>query len=381
MDTHSSSPHRTPEPHEGQPSPGTVSSADSNARSLSLRMFTAMLHTQEMLACYLGARLGLYELLAQGPLSPAELAERAGIATRYAREWLEQQAVAGLLRTIGDGLGEHRFDLPPGHAQVLLATDDPLSMVSLSVLPIGGVAQALPSLIEAYRTGSGVPDSAFGMDWRLGHSGANRALFSHSLVGWLRNGMPRLHTMLGGTQRSIADLACGAGWAAIALAQAYPRAKVDGFDLDPEIISMANQNASHAGVADRVNFRVRDFTNDDFPVKYDLVCLFDALHEMPQPVDALRACRSARSDLGEVVVMDAKVTEEFSAPGDDVERFQRATSVLHCLPVSLDQKNSNGTGTVLRPDMVRQFAAEAGFTDVRMLAIDDKFHRCYHLRG
>jgi SAM-dependent methyltransferase len=372
---------RTSEPHDSQSRPGAASNEDSNARALSLRMFTAMVHTQEMLSCYLGIRLGLYELLAQGPISPAELADRAGIATRYAREWLEQQAVAGMLRVSIHGPGEHHFDLPPGHAKVLLASDDPLSMVSLSVLPLGGVAQALPSLIQAYRTGSGVPDSAFGMDWRLGHSGANRALFTHSLVGWLRNGMPRLHTLLGGTQRSIADLACGAGWAAIALAQAYPRANVDGFDLDPEIISMANQNASQAGVADRVHFRVRDVTKDDFPAKYDLVCLFDALHEMPQPVDALRACRSVRSDLGEVLVMDAKVADEFSAPGDDVERFQRATSVLHCLPVSLEQKDSNGTGTVLRPDMVRQLATEAGFSEVRMLAIDDKFHRCYHLRG
>ncbi|MFI6042514.1 class I SAM-dependent methyltransferase [Nocardia sp. NPDC051321] len=358
-----------------------TSNEDSNARALSLRMFMAMVHTQEMLTCYLGVRLGLYELLAQNAMSPAELAERADIAPRYAREWLEQQAVAGLLRVVDSDTPELRYGLPPGHADVLIGTDNPLSMVSLAVLPLGGVAQALPSLLRAYRTGAGVPDAAFGADWRMGHSGANRALFTHSLVGWLRRGLPRVHTLLGGTQRSIADLACGAGWAAIALARAYPRAVVDGFDLDPEIVAVATRNAEHAGVADRVHFHLRDITAIDPSTTYDLVCLFDALHEMPHPARVLRACRAMRSDLGEVVVMDARVAPELTAPGDEIERFQRATSVLHCLPVSLDAADSRGTGTVLRPDTVRRLAAEAGFLDVRILANDDKFHRLYHLCG
>jgi SAM-dependent methyltransferase len=351
---------------------------------MALRLWRSLLATQELLTIYLGVRLGLYDdLVAHGPASAPEFAVRADIAPRYAREWLEQQAVAGLIEVDDQAkpAEDRRYELPAAHAQVLTLSDSPLSMAALAVLPLGGVALALPELLAAYRTGAGVPDSSYGDDWRDGHSGANRALFAHQLAGWIAGTAPDVHVRLAGDGAKVADVACGAGWSTIALARAYPTARLDGFDLDPATIAQAQQHAQEAGVADRVSFAVRDAADPELAGGYDLVCLFDALHEIAQPVTVLASCRALRSTDGCVLVMDARVAEEFTVPADDVERFQYATSVLHCLPACLSGPDSAGTGTVMRPAAVTNLAEQAGFAAVWQLPVDDRFHRLYRLVG
>ncbi|MGP0052660.1 MAG: class I SAM-dependent methyltransferase [Solirubrobacteraceae bacterium] len=359
---------------------GTGPAAEQRAaRALAARMFMGMLATQELLASYLGARLGLYESLADaGPGTYPEVAQRTGVAPRYAREWLEQQAVAGLL-SVDDAAApadERVYALPPGHAAVLTESDDPMSMIALTVLPVGGIAQALPALLRAYRTGDGVPDGVFGADWRNGHSGANRALFEHVLPGWIRRLLPAVHARLSAGGR-VADVACGAGYASLALARAYPQARIHGLDLDAETIEAAARAAREAGVEDRVTFEVRDAADARLGGGFHLVCLFDALHEIAQPVEVLRSCRALRAAGGEVLVMDAKVATGFTAPGDEVERFQYGTSVLHCLPACLSGCPSAGTGTVMRVGTVREYALAAGFRDLRVLPVEERFHRLY----
>ena len=339
-----------------------------------------MLSAQELLAAYLAVRLGLYEALAShGPSTLAQIVERTSIAPRYARELLEQQAVAGYL-AVDELAGERVYSLPPGHEEVLTASASPHSMIALTTLPLGGIARALPALLAAYRSGSGVSDAEFGDDWRNGHSGANRALFTHLLPNWIRTTLPQVHERLsaGGL---VADVACGAGFAGIGLAQAYPKARVWGLDVDAKTIEYARRNALTAGVASRVAFEVRDAADPELSGSYDLVCLFDVLHELAQPIEVLRACRNLRSANGDVVVMDAKVAMTFGAPGDEIERFQYATSVLHCLPACLAQQPSAGTGTVMRVSTVREYARAAGFTNLRLLEVEDHFHHLYHLVG
>ncbi|MGH8879232.1 MAG: SAM-dependent methyltransferase, partial [Stackebrandtia sp.] len=101
--------------------------------------------------------------------------------------------------------------------------------------------------------------------------------------------------------------------------------------------------------------------------------------EIPRPVQTLRACRQLRTPEGCVLVMDARVADSFTAPGDEVERFQYATSILHCLPACLSDNPSAETGTAMRADDVRAFARDAGFADVSILPIEEKFHRFYRL--
>ena len=139
----------------GAAAPGT------RARAMQVRLWLACLATQELLSSYLGLQLGLYDVLHAAPGTYDDLAARAGVAPRYAREWLEQQAVAGILE-VDDATrppAERVFSLPAEHARVLTASDDPLSLASMAVLPLGGIANALPALLDAFRTGGGVPDA------------------------------------------------------------------------------------------------------------------------------------------------------------------------------------------------------------------------------
>ncbi|MGH3186201.1 MAG: class I SAM-dependent methyltransferase [Streptosporangiaceae bacterium] len=367
-----------------------MTSAEAGGRALAIRLWLGCLATQELMTIYLGIRLGLYEcLLREGPATALQLAGRARIGHRYAREWLEQQAVAGII-TVTDtsrAADDRVYALPAGHGTVLTGSDNPISVAPMAVLPIGAVAGALPQLLEAYRTGAGVPDTAYGSDWRDGHEAANRALFSRDLPAWIRRWLPDVHARLAAGPSRIADIACGAGWSSIALALSYPGARVDGFDLDPVILGTASKNAASRGLASQVCFEVRDAQAPDaWPAGrdgegYDLVCVFDALHEMPRPVEVLRCCRAILAPGGSVLVMDARVAETFTAPADETERFQYATSVLHCLPVGLTGVSPAGTGTAMRPAMVREYALAAGFAEVEVTGVEERFHRLYRLRG
>jgi 2-polyprenyl-3-methyl-5-hydroxy-6-metoxy-1,4-benzoquinol methylase len=361
---------------------GAIQLRENNlGHALSIRLWLACLATQETLCVYLGIRLGLYEALATGgAANPDELARRAGISPRYAREWLEQQAVAGILRveTPAAGAELRVFSLPEGHREVLCDGDSPLSRVA-GILPVGAVAHALPRLLEAYRSGAGLSDRDYGPDWRSGHGAANRSLYAHSLAGWICREMPHVHARLSAGGGRAADIACGGGWAAVSLAQAYPTLGVDGFEIDADLVGDAARNAEQAGVSDRVSFHVHDCSGPGIAPVYDLVCLFDSLHEIPRPVDVLTVCRSACRAGGTVLVMDARVADEFVSPADEIERFQYTTSVLHCLPACLAEQPSAATGTVMRTHVVRRFAREAGFSGVTTLPVDDRFHRLYRL--
>ncbi len=353
---------------------------DAAARALSLRLFRAMLATQESFAAYLGVKLGLYEALhAGGPATAAELADRTGLAPRYVREWLEQQACAGLVTVDDPGAAEPRFALPAGYERVLTASADPLSMVSTAMLPVGGVAAALPALLAAFGTGAGVPAEVFGEDWRHGHGGANRAAYLRQLPAWLRRHHPDLHARLRAGPTEIADVACGSGWASVALARAYPQATVTALDVDAASVAEARRNVEEAGLAGRVTVRAADAGTLRGAGRHTLVCLFDALHELGRPVDVLRSCRQLLGPTGAVLVLDARAGEELAAPGDEIERFQYATSVLHCLPAALVGAGAAGLGTVLRPATVRRLAREAGFGRVTEQPLDDRFHSFYRL--
>lgn len=357
---------------------------DPRSLAFSLRMWRSLLATQELLTVFLGVRLGLYDALADGAaLTPRQLAARAGVDARYAREWLEHQAVAGIVVASDQAAGEHEraYSLPAAHATALSTSDDPLSMAALAVLPLGGIATALPQLLDAYRTGAGVADEAYGEDWLQGHSGANRALYRHSLAGWIEAYLPDVNARLAAPGRRAVDVACGVGWSSIALARAYPDLRVEGLDVNERALALAADHAEREDVGDRVRFTRQDAADPQLVGDFDLVCLFDSLHEMSDPVAVLRACRALRGAGGTVLVLDAKVEARFTAPGDEVEQFQYATSVLHCLPAARAGCGTDGTGTVLRPDTVRTLAVRAGFAAVAMVPVPDRFHRLYRLMG
>jgi 2-polyprenyl-3-methyl-5-hydroxy-6-metoxy-1,4-benzoquinol methylase len=346
------------------------------------RLFAATVGALELLHIYLGDRLGLYQALTDGgPLTPASLASATGISQRYACEWLEQQAVAGILSVepVSDRAEGRAYTLPPGHAEVL---NDPDSLNFLAPLAQGvvGAAGVMPEVIEAFRTGGGVPYEAYGVDMRNSIASGNRPGFLKLLGTKWFPAIPDVDRRLRAHPPArVADVGCGTGWSSVGIAVAYPMVTVEGFDLDSASIEEATRNAVNSGVADRVTFEVRDAADPNLAGSYDLVTAFETIHDMSNPVGALRAMRGLAKEGGTVVIADEKVAEEFTAPGDDLERFMYGWSAVHCLPVGMVGADSAATGTVMRPSRLRQYAREAGFAGIEVLPVEADFWRFYRL--
>jgi SAM-dependent methyltransferase len=343
------------------------------------RLFAATIDTLEIASVHVGGQLGFYRALADaGPATPGELAARTGTTERYVREWLEQQAVAGFLSVDNPdaATGERRYRLPADHRSVLVEEEDLNYLTPLATLAIA-VCGPMGALLEAYRTGAGVPYEAYDLHEAVG--AINRPQYVHELAGWLAS-IPEVDARLRAQPPArVADLACGTAWSSIAIARAYPGVTVNAIDMDDASIKTAQANVVAAGLADRVRPAVQDASAPELDGRYDLVTIFEALHDMNHPVQALRAARNSLAKGGSVVIADERVAERFSAPGDEIERFNYGWSVLHCLAVGLLDEDSAGTGAVLRPDIVRAYAAEAGFGGVEVLPIEHDFWRFYRL--
>lgn len=344
------------------------------------RLFGATIGTLELFGVYIGDRLGLYaELAGADALDPDGLARRAGIAPRYAREWLEQQAVAGILDVEDGGNGERRYRLPAGHAAVLVDPESDFYLAPFASL-LAGIGRVLPDVVDAYRTGDGVPFSSYGADLRDGQAAMNRPAFTHGMSSWVAT-MPDVDARLKSEPSArVADVGCGVGWSTLALARAFPHAKVEGIDLDEASIADARRNAAEAGLADAVSFQVRDAADPATKGAYDLACMFEALHDTPRPAEVLGALREMLREGGSVLLADERVADSFTAPGDELERMMYGWSITHCLPAAMVDQPAEPTGTVLREPTVRELAGRAGFESVDVLPVENDFFRFYRLR-
>src|SRR5918999_2827719 len=231
------------------------------------------------------------------------------------------------------------------------------------------VAAPLPQLIEAYRSGAGVPWSAYGADGREAQADTNRVEFINRLGSEWLPAIPDVHARLRQPGARIADLACGAGWSSIAMAGAYPEAAVDGFDLDEASIELARATAAAEGVDGRVRFHVRDVSADERPGGYDLVTVFEAIHDMARPVEALAAMRRLAEPGGAVLVVDERTNDELTV-GDPHERYLYGFSLFVCLPTAMGEEDTAATGTVMRAATFAGYARAAGFADVEVLGIE-----------
>jgi predicted O-methyltransferase YrrM len=343
------------------------------------RLFGNALGALELYTIYLGERLGLYQALAEsGAATSSQLAARTGTTERYVREWLEHHAASDLLAVDDPGAEPlaRRYWLPPDHIPVLANPDD-VRYEAYTSVDIVRAGRWLPQLVESIRVGNAPPP----LPWEPeGRAEANRARFINLLgTEWLP-AIVDVDARLGAEPPAqVLDVACGTGWSSIAMAQAYRSIKVDGVDLDDDAIRAARANAERAGVADRVTFSVGDAADLGGPSGYDLVTIFEALHDMSRPVDALSAVRRMLAENGTLLVADGLVAEEFTVPASPRERTEYGWSVVACLPGAMGDPQTAATGAVMRPSVLRQYALQAGFREVEVLPIHTDYWRFYRL--
>jgi SAM-dependent methyltransferase len=350
--------------------------------TLADRLFEGAIATMELATLHLGLRLGLYQALQElGSATPGQLAAHVDGDERYIREWLEQQAVAELLACANDAATpeQRRYELPPATELVLLGAEDPAYLGPLAHLVIGTLL-GLPELATAFLTGRGVPFHAYGAELRRGLGHLNGAAYDRALAGWIA-AMPDIDERLRARRgAAVLDIGCGIGRSSLALARAYPNVTVRGIDLDAASVAEARAVAAHEGMADRVTFSVQDAaTLADGDQRYDLVTIFEALHDTGDPVGTLAASRRHLRAGGAVLIADQLTRDRYAADGDPMERFQYGFSVLHCVPATRAEEHVVAHGTVIRASTVAEWAAEAGFGRTEVLDIEDPFWRFYRL--
>jgi 2-polyprenyl-3-methyl-5-hydroxy-6-metoxy-1,4-benzoquinol methylase len=274
---------------------------------------------------------------------------------------------------------QRRFRLPEGHEEALLDVSS-LNYIAPMARAVLASIRPIDALLAAFRTGEGVPYADYGEDLQEGQAAFTRPLFEN-LLGkeWLPS-VPELHErLLADPPAQVADIACGQGRSSTEIARAYPKVRVDGIDSDRASIERARENLIGSGVEDRVTFHERDAADAELAGRYDLVTIFEALHDMSYPVDVLRAARGLLSDSGVVFIGDERTEDAFRAPASEVERLYYGFSVFHCLPVGMVGSGAAGTGTVIRAETVRRYADEAGFSSCEVLPIEHDFWRFYLL--
>jgi 2-polyprenyl-3-methyl-5-hydroxy-6-metoxy-1,4-benzoquinol methylase len=360
-------------------------STEEQSGALVGRIFEAGLAFMELLTIYIGDKLGLYgELADRGPATPSQLAARADINERYAREWLEQQAAAGLLEVDDPAkpADDRTYSISAGHGAVLADRKSPVYLAYFGGFAPSMGAQA-PAVVEAFRAGGGVPWSAFGSGMTEGQGFFNRSWLLGALGSEYLPSIPDVHARLQADPPArVLDVACGVGWAGIAIAKAYPKVTVLGMDPDESAIALARRNAEEHGVADRVRFEVKDAAEIEAGGPFDFAIVVEAIHDISRPVEVLRAIRRSLVPGGTLIVTDENVGETFTAPAGMGDRFCYASSVTLCLPNSMAEQPSAAVGAVMRPATFRRLAAQAGFPEVKILDhIELEAQRFYQLEA
>jgi 2-polyprenyl-3-methyl-5-hydroxy-6-metoxy-1,4-benzoquinol methylase len=344
------------------------------------RLMRSALGVFDWFAIYLGDKLGLYDaLVANGSMTALELSLATKTHSRYIQEWLEQQAVSGILNVEDDSLSASslKFFVPIAHREILTERDSPNYLAPMGRL-LAGVVKPLPQILDAYRSGCGIPFVDYGEDLCNGLADTNRAMFLSGMGLWLGS-ILELDKRLNNSNCFVADIGCGAGWSSIAIATHYPKVKVHGFDIDESSVKMAKSNATVFDIAERVDFFIKDIETTMPNRSYDLIIAFESIHDMPNPLAALQNMRKMAGEDGIVIVVDANVGQHFSSEGFGVEWMMYGWSIFHCLPVSMCQHPSAAIGAVIRPQTIKTYSLNAGFSDVRILPIANPMFNFYHL--
>jgi SAM-dependent methyltransferase len=310
----------------------------------------------------LGDRLGLYRaLLAVMPAGPADVAREAGVDERYVREWLSAQAAGGYVTY--DPASE-RFSLTEEQAFVL-ADPNGMQAAAAFLIPLAAGA-SIDRIAEVFRTGEGFPWHA--QDPRL-FEGTERffrpGYVAHLVSAWIP-ALDGVEDRLRAGGR-VADVGCGHGSSTLLMAEAYPASRIVGFDYHEPSIDQARKRAVDAGLGDRVSFEVASAAG--FPGDhYDLVTVFDALHDMPDPLTAARHVREALADDGTFLLVEPYANDRLEDNLNPVGRLFYGASTVICVAHSKSEEPRTALGAQAGEARLAGLLAEAGFTRVRRAA-------------
>jgi 2-polyprenyl-3-methyl-5-hydroxy-6-metoxy-1,4-benzoquinol methylase len=311
----------------------------------------------------MGDKLGLYRALAgAGPLTPDELAERTGTAERYVREWLNAQAAGDFVAYDPD---TGRYTLPPEQTVALTDSDSPAYLPGIFQVALGSVLDS-PAITQAARSGAGFGWHEHGNDVFEGTERFFRPGYNANLVSqWL----PALDDVIGKLEQGalVADVGCGHGSSTILMAQAFPNSSFVGVDYHEGSIDIARQRAQEAGLADRVTFRT-EAASAYSGEGYDLVTMFDCLHDMGDPAGAARHVRSTLKPDGTWMIVEPNAADRIEGNLNPVGRAYYGFSTLLCTPASLSQEVGLALGAQAGEARIRDVVTSAGFTRFRRAA-------------
>ncbi len=309
---------------------------------------------------YIGDQLGLYRALhGAGPLTSGQLAVRTGTNERLVREWCHTQTVGGVLE---HDPANGTFELPPEHAFVLADPDSPVHLAGMLEVAAGEWA-GTDRIVEAFRGDGGA--GWHEQDQRVFH-GVERLfgpLYRHQLPGQWIPALDGVEDKLRAGAR-VADVGCGHGVSSVVLAENYPASTITGSDYHAASLAAARKNAAAAGVADRTRFEIAPATGYSGQ-RYDLICFFDCLHDMGDPVGAARHALSALAPDGTVLLIEPKAADGLTENMNPVSQLYYAGSVILCTPSSLAQDVGRGLGAQAGPARLEEVFREAGFTRFR----------------
>jgi SAM-dependent methyltransferase len=321
----------------------------------------------------IGEKLGLYKALAAGKATAAELAARTGTDERYLREWLASQAAGGYVEY--DAKDKSYF-LSAEQELALANEDGPAYIQGAFELALGALA-AVPRITEALRSGAG-------MGWHehvgLVHAGCEKFFRPGYAANLVSSWIPALDGVAAKLEAGarVADVGCGHGASTVLMAKAFPRSTFDGFDYHEGSVAAAGAAADRAGVGSRVRFEVASAKT--IPRRgYDLICYFDSLHDMGDPVGAAAHTRSALAPDGTWMVVEPFAGDDLTANLNPVGRVYYGFSTLLCTPNSRSQEVGLCLGAQAGEARIRQVVIHGGFHRFRRVA-ETPFNLVYEAR-
>jgi SAM-dependent methyltransferase len=321
----------------------------------------------------IGEKLGLYKALAEGPVNSAELAAKTKTDERYVREWLSSQAAGGYV-TYNEQT--RKFSLSEEQEFTLVNEDSPAYLPGAFQLALGSLA-AVPRIVESFRTGAGMGWHEHDEDVFHGCEKFFRPGYAANLVtSWI----PALQGVQAKLEEGarVADVGCGKGASTLLMAKAFPNSQFFGFDYHDQSIQGARATAVRQGLADRVMFGVAKAK--EFPGKgYDLITVFDCLHDMGDPVGAATHVRNALSKDGTWMIVEPFANDDLKDNLNPVGRVYYSFSTLLCTPCSRSQEVALCLGAQSGEKRIRDVVTAAGFTRFRRAA-ETPFNVVYEAR-